>query len=266
MSFQGLVPPTDQPETDVEQFVLAAQPMTRQACPTTPSENTRKMAPQLGDMHHTEEGQDDNWVLVQEGMYSVKRRPQLKERNISPTQESVSIVDGDAFSDLAPEQLHTKRFPHAIDVGLHGVEATETNPTTDPKVESADSTATGLTFSALEDVSSDPQLHTPAEDSKPQPLTPANLGPTHTPGLVNNIQAWIDGDLSWLRVAVGDDQTSVVPFERVTTCHSSDGSLDFVFIPALPSRFGRDAQAIGTEFEHLPYITAYSQHLEVDDD
>ncbi|KAL1852055.1 hypothetical protein Daus18300_012337 [Diaporthe australafricana] len=225
------------------------------------------MAPQLGDMHHTGEEQDDNWEWVEkEGTYSVERRPQLKECNISPAQKSTSIVDGDALSDLASKPLHTKRFPHAIDVGLHGVKGTKTNPTTIPQAESADSTATGLTFSALEDVSSDPQLHTPAEDSKPQPLTWANLGPNHTPALVNNIQAWIDGDLSWLRVAVGDDQASVVPFERVTTCHSSDGSLDFVFVPALPSRVGRDVQEIGTKFEHLPYTTTYSQRVELDDE
>ncbi|KAJ0121178.1 hypothetical protein J7T55_008340 [Diaporthe amygdali] len=223
------------------------------------------MAPKLSNIDHTEEEQDDYWVVVQEGMYSEKRRPQLKECNISPAQKPASIIGDDALSDLACKPSHTNCCPHALGVGLHGVNTSDKNPTINPKMESADSTATDLTFGAPEDVSSDPQPHTPDEDSPPQPLTQANLGPDNTPRLIHDIQAWINGDLGWLRIAVGCDQISILPFEKSTTCRSSDGSLDFVFIPAQSSSFGRDAQAIGTVFEHLPYVTTYSSQMELDE-
>lgn len=224
------------------------------------------MVPQLSNMNHTEEEQDDTWVMVGEGVYFGKRRPQIEECHISPTQKSTGIIDDEALLDLACKPTHTKCYPPTIDGVLHSVKATDPNPTPDPKVEFAESTSTGLTFSAPEDVSSDPQPRTPAENnSQLQPLTRANLGPNNTPGLIRDIQAWIDGELSWLRVAVGGDQASVMPFGRGTTAHSSDGSLDFVFIPAQPSSFGRDALAIGTAFDHLPHTQSYSLEMELDD-
>ncbi|KAI3392809.1 hypothetical protein diail_5158 [Diaporthe ilicicola] len=210
------------------------------------------MARQLSNTDPAVEEQEGEWDWVPDGVCS---------DSISPTQKNASIVDG----GLACKPLHPRCCPHAIDVGLHGVNATDANPTTDQRVESPDSTATGMTFSAPGDVSSDPQPPTPTEDSQPQPLTRANLGPNNMPGLINDIQAWINGDLTWLRFAVDDDKASVVPLERVTTWHSSDGSLDFVFTPAQPSSFGRDAQSIGAVFEHLPQVTTYSQDLELDE-
>ncbi|KAG6363532.1 hypothetical protein INS49_008633 [Diaporthe citri] len=221
------------------------------------------MIPQLSNMNHTEEEQDDTWVLVGEGVYFGKRRPQFEECNISPTQDSAGIIDNEA---LSCKPTHTNCCAPTVDGVLHSVKATDPNPTPDPKVEFAESTATGLTFSAPEDVSSDPQPRTPAEDNNQlQPLTRANLGPNSTPGLIRDIPAWINGELSWLRVAAAGDQASVMAFGRGTTCHSSDGSLDFVFIPAQPSSFGRDALAIGTVFDHLPHTQSYSLEVELDD-
>lgn len=224
------------------------------------------MVPQLSNMDHTEEKHDDTWVLVGEGVYFGKSRSQLEECNISPTQKSAGIIGDEALRDLACKPTHTQCCPPTVGVALHGIKASRANPTTDPKVESAGSTETGLTFSAPEDVSSDPQPRTPAEvENQLQPLTRANLGPNNTPRLIRDIQAWINGELSWLRVAVGCDDASIMPFERATTRHSSGGSLDFVVVPARPSSFGRDALAIGTMFEHVPYTEAYSLEVELDE-
>ncbi|KKY39946.1 hypothetical protein UCDDA912_g00099 [Diaporthe ampelina] len=217
-------------------------------------------------MDHTAEQHDDTWVLVGEGVYLGRRRPQFEECNISPTQNSAGTIDDEALRDLACKPTNTKCCPPTIGVALHGIKASHDNPTTDPKVEPADSTATRLTFSAPEDVSSDPQPRTPAEDdSQLQPLTRANLGTDNTPRLIRDIQAWINGELSWLHVAVGCDEASIMPFDRGTTRHSSAGSLDFVVVPARPSSFLRDALAIGAMFEHLPYTQNYSPDMELDE-
>lgn len=232
----------------------------------TRSAGARKMVPQLSNMNHTEEEPDDTWVLVGEGVHFRKRRPQVEECNISPTRQSAGIIDDEAFSDLPCKPTHRKCCPPTIDGGLHSVEASTPNPTPDPKVESVESMATGLTFSTPEDVSSDQQSSPPAEDSSQrQPLIQANLWPNSTSRLIRDIRAWINGELSWLRVAVDGDQASVIPFERGTTCHSSNGSLDFVLIPAQPSSFGRDALAIGTIFNYLPDTRAYSPDMELDE-
>lgn len=224
------------------------------------------MVPQLSNMDHTEEEQDSTWVLVGEGEYLRKRRPQLEECNITPTKNSAGIIDDGALPDLACKPTHTICCPPTVEGVLHSVKAPGPNPTPDPRVEFAESTATGLTFSTPEDVSSDPQPRTHAEDdSQLQPLTRANLGPKSTPRLIRDIQAWINGELSWSRVSVGGDQASVVPIGGVTTYHTSGGSLDFVVIPAQPSSFGRDALAIGTVFEHLPYTQTYSPDMELDE-
>lgn len=224
------------------------------------------MVPQLSNMDHTEEEQDSTWVLVGEGEYLRRRRPQLEECNITPTKTSAGIIDDGALPDLACKPTHTICCPPTVEDVLHSVKVPGPNPTPDPKVEFAESTATGLTFSTPEDVSSDPQPRTQAEDdSQLQPLTRANLGPKSTPRLIRDIQAWINGELGWLRVSVGGDQASVVPIGRLTTCHTSGGSLDFVVIPAQPSSFGRDALAIGTVFEHLPYTQTYSPEMELDE-
>lgn len=236
-------------------------------CRVAYSAGAHKMVPQRSNMNHIDEEQDGTWVLVGEGVYFGKRRPQLEECNISPTQKSAGIIDAEALPDGACKPTHTKCCAPTIDGVLHHVKATDPNPTPDSKVEFAESTATGLTFSAPEDVSSDPQPRTPAENnSQLQPLTRANLGPNSTPGLIRDIQAWVNGELTWLRVAVGGDQASIMPFDGGTTCHSSDGSLDFVFIPAQPSSFGRDALAIGTVFDHLPHTQNYSLEMELDED
>lgn len=232
----------------------------------TCSADARKMVPQLSNMDHTEEEQDNTWVLVGEEEYFRKRRPQLEEYNFSPTKNSAGAISDEALPDLACKPTHTICWPPTIEGVLHRTKASDLNPTPDPKVESVESTATGLTFSTPEDVSSDPLPRTHAEDdSQLQPLTRANLGPNSTPRLIRDIQAWINGELSWLRVAVGGDQASVVPFARGTTCHGSAGSLDFVFIPAQPSSFGRDALGLGTLFEHLPYTQTYSLDMELDE-
>lgn len=229
------------------------------------SADARKMAPQLSNMSNTVEEQDGTWVLVGEGVHFGERRPQLEEFDISPIQNSAGIFD-EALPDLACKPTHTICSAPTIDGVLHNINASSPNPTPDPRVESVESTATGRTFSAPEDVSSDPQPRPPAEDnSQLQPLTRANLRPDDPTRLIRDIQAWINGELSWLRVVVEGDQASVRPFEGATTRHSSDGSLDFVFTPAQPSSFGRDALAIGTMFEHLPHTQTYSPEMELDE-
>lgn len=84
-----------------------------------------------------------------------------------------------------------------------------------------------------------------------------------TASLIRDVQAWIDGELTWLRVAVGDE-VSVMPLGRSTTCHSSEGSLDFVFIPAQPSCFERDSLAIGALFNHIPHISTNTSDVDFD--
>lgn len=228
------------------------------------SADARKMVAQLSNMNNTEEEQDGIWILVEEEAHIEKSRPQLEEGDISPTQKSAGIFD-EALPDLACKPTHTICSPPTIDGVLHNINASSPNPTPDPRVESVESTATGRTFSA-EDVSSDLQPRPPAEDnSQLRPLTTANLRPDNATRLIRDIQAWINGELSWLRVVMEGDQASVRPFEGATTRHSSDGSLDFVFTPAQPSSFGRDALAIGTMFEHLPYTQTYSPEMELDE-
>lgn len=221
------------------------------------------MAPQISNMNNTLGEQDDTWIMVEEGVHLGKRKPQLEECDISPTQ--AGIFD-EALPDLACKPTHTICSPPTVDGVLHNVNASSPNPTPDPRMESVESTATGRTFSAPEDVSSDPQPRPPAEDnSQLRPLTTANLRPDTANRLIRDIQAWINGELSWLRVVVEGDQASVMPFEGPTTRQSSDGSLDFIFIPAQPSNFERDALAIGTMFEHLPYTQTYSPDMKLDE-
>lgn len=223
------------------------------------------MVPQLSNMDHIEEEQDDTWVLVGEGTY-FGEGGRLGQCSISMIQKSAAIVNDEALPDLACKPRHTQCCPPPIDGVLHSIRASAANPTPGPKVEFAESTATGLTISAPEDVSSDPQPSIPTEDdSQVPPLTWANLGPNNTAKLTRDIQAWINGELGWLRVDVGGDQASVVPFERATTGHSSGGSLDFIFVPAQPANFGRDAMKIGTMFEHLPFTQPYSLDVELDE-
>ncbi|KAH8775538.1 hypothetical protein F5883DRAFT_260446 [Diaporthe sp. PMI_573] len=220
-----------------------------------------KMDPLLNDVVCTREEHSDTWVMVRE---TLQTKPQIEEFNTSSTQKPAIIIDNEALSDVACQPPHTNCYPPTIGVVLHTIKSSDANPTPDPKVESADSTATGLTFGAHEDVSSDPQPRTPAEGESPsQPLTRANLGPNTTPGMIRDIQAWINGDLEWLRVPVSTDQATDMPFARGTTCHSSDGSLDFVFVPARPSSFGRDAQAIGTWFEETAFTKIFGSDMEV---
>lgn len=229
------------------------------------SADARDRVAQLSNMNNTDEEQDDIWILVGEGAHFEKTRPQLEECDISPTQKSAGILD-EALPGLACKPTHTICSPPTVDGVLHNTNASSPNPTLDPRVESVESTATGRTFSTPEDVSSDPHSRPPAEDnSQLRPLTTANLRPDNATRLIRDIQAWINGELSWLRVVVEGDQASVRPFEGPTTRHSSDGSLDFVFIPAQPSSFGRDAMAIGTMFEDLPYTQTYSPEMELDE-
>lgn len=228
------------------------------------SADAPKMVAQLSNMNNTEEEQDGIWILVREGVHLEKSRPQPEECDLSPTQNSAGVF-GEALPDLACKPTHTICSPPTIDGVLHNIDASSPNPTPDPRVESVESTATGRTFSA-ENVSSDLQPRPAAEDnSQLRPLTTANLRSDNATRLIRDLQAWINGELSWLRVVVEGDQASVKPFAGPTTRHSSDGSLDFVFTPAQPSSFGRDALAIGTMFEHLPYTQTYSPEMELDE-
>lgn len=230
------------------------------------SADGHKMDPQLYNTIHIEEGQKDNWVLVREPLHCEETTPQIEGCGTSFNQTPAIIIDNEALPDTAFSPADTNCCTPMIGVVLHSIKSSDANPTPDPRVEFADSTATGLTFSALEEVWSDLQPRPPAEDDSPsRPLTRANLGPNITPGLIKDIQAWLDGDQEWLHVAVNCGKASDMPFERNTTCHSSDGSLDFVFIPAQPSSFGRDAMAIGTLFENEPHIQNCGSDMELDE-
>lgn len=220
---------------------------------------------------YNEEEQNDTWVVVRETTHCENTRQQIEACDTSSTLPKPAIIidNEEALSDLAWEPVQSNSYIPTVGVVLHSVESLDGNPTPDSKVvvESTDSTATGQTFSTPEDVSSDKQPSTPAEhDSPSKPLTLANLGPSNTPVLIRDIQAWINRDPEWLRVPVNCDQASDVPLARATTRHSSNGSLDFVFIPAQPPSFGRDAAAIGTLFEHTPFTKTYGSDMELEED
>lgn len=226
------------------------------------------MAPIYNNNVYIEEEQSDTWVMVRETLHCDKTRQQIEACDASSANKRAAIIDNEARSDLAWESAQVDSYLPTVGFGLHNVELLDANPTPDPKVvESADSTATGRTFSTPEDFSSDRQSGTPAEDDSPsQPLTQANLSPSNRPALIKDIQVWVNGDLNWLRLPVNCDQTSEIHFPRATTRHSSGGSLDFVVIPAQPSSFGRDALAMGARFEQTPFTKVYGSDMELDED
>ncbi|KAG8165409.1 hypothetical protein KVR01_005684 [Diaporthe batatas] len=230
--------------------------------------DAHKMDPIYKDIAYIEEEQSGTWVVVQETLHCDKTRQQIEACDALSTKKLAIIINNEARSDLALESAQANSHLPTVGFGLHNVELLDGNPTSDPRVvESADSTATGRTFSTPKDVSSDRQSGTPAEDDSPsQPLTQANLFPSNTPALVKDIQAWVNGDLGWLRLPVICDQAGGMPFARATTRYSSGGSLDFVFIPAQPSSFGRDALTMGAQFEQTPFTKSYGSDMELDED
>lgn len=262
--------PPSRPVADTEQFVLATHLLSHPTGSGIMLPDAHKMDPIYHNNIYIEEEHSDTWVVIRETLHCDKTmRQQIEACDASSTKKHAAIIDNEARSDLAWESAQANScLPTADVVGLHNFELLDANPTPGPKVvESADSTATGRTFSTPEDVSSDRQSGTPAEDESPsQPLTQANLGPSNTPALIKDFQAWVNGDLGWLRLPVSCEQASEMPFARATTRHSSGGSLDFVVVPARPSSFGRDALAMGARFEQTPFTKVYGSDVELDDD
>lgn len=177
--------------------------------------------------------------------------PQAKERTAKPpttnpkmnlagsmTTGQTTIEDG-----LSPPQLHTADVEDVQSYSL-----------------------TGLTFSSVEDGPHLPHLHTPGVEARLSlpTLNQANVSKMGTESLIRDIRAWINGELTWLRVAAVGEEVSIMPFDGSTTRHSSDGSLDFVFHPAQSSCFERDSLAVGALFNHIPHISTNTSDVEID--
>jgi hypothetical protein len=214
---------------------------------------------------YTGEDHNNTWVVVPETSHHDGTQSKTEQGSVSSINKHATNIDGRSLSDIARDPTHTNSHHPTLGVVLHTIASSNAHPTPEPRVQSVESEATGLTFGAPEDVSSNTQPRTPAEDnSLRQPLTWANLRLNNMPGLSRDIQAWVNGDLKWLRAPPSCDKASDVPLLRGATCHGR--SLDFVFVPAQAWSFELDALAIGARFEgNMPTPTSGSG-MELEED